>query len=333
MREGDAVLGRRKHEAMTQAGDLTSKSEALAEALRRRAWDGEAFARPAFLARLPTMLTEQETRMLAFLARALPLDGPILDLGCFVGGSTLALAQGVKTSPRPDRPIHSFDLFQLNEAIKHRFFYAQGLPFYPGEDGLALYRLLTAGVSDIAVPHKGDVLETLHAESPALAEPPALAFLDLCKSVAVTDHVTRTVFPRLRPGAFIVQQDFIYAYTPWAAYPLWALKDRVRLVGHTDRYSAVFRVEAPIMEADAETACLGEMAQQRLHEALLACLDAVHDWFPFQTQHDPLALARDLVRRYPRARDEWALMRAHRRETGADDRLAAWTALAPDIGA
>ena len=301
-------------------------SQDLDAAIASRAWD--MGSEPPFMAALPTMLTRQELRMLAFLARTLRGKGPILDLGCFVGGSTLALAHGVLSSPRPDRMIHSFDLFELNEAVKHRFLYSKGLPLFPGEDGLELFSILTASVASIVRPYKGDVAATLPAGMDALPEPPALVFLDLCKSPGLTDMITRTVFPRLEPGAIIVQQDFIYEFTPWATYPFWALTDRIECLGHCDRHSVVFRVREPISAEDAERACLGPSGSARL----LRCLEEVALWLPFATQRAVLADAARLLERHPQADDEWKLMTAARRDRGQHDRLAPWRALITGVG-
>jgi predicted O-methyltransferase YrrM len=111
--------------------------DSLTEAVRRKAWNSQNFHAPSFFERLPTMLTTEELRMLSFLARELPLDGVVLDLGCFVGGSTLALAHGIRNSSRPDRHIHSFDLFELNEAVKHRTSTAAACPSSQARTGFS----------------------------------------------------------------------------------------------------------------------------------------------------------------------------------------------------
>ncbi|MCB8837302.1 class I SAM-dependent methyltransferase [Aurantimonas sp. VKM B-3413] len=313
-------------EPKNQPSDRDESLRDLDAAIASRAWDAEH--EPDFMAALPTMLTRQELRMLAFLARHLRGSGPILDLGCFVGGSTLALAHGVLSSSRPDRMIHSFDLFELNEAVKHRFLYSKGLPLFPGEDGLELFSILTASAASIVRPYKGDVLETLPAGLQALSDPPALVFLDLCKSPGLTDMITRTVFPRLKPGAIIVQQDFIYEFTPWATYPFWVLKDRIDLLGHCDHHSVVFRVREPIPAADAERACLGSSGTARL----IRSLEEVAQWLPFATQRRVLADAARLLERHPQAHDEWTLMTAARRDRGQHDRLAPWRVLIAGVG-
>jgi hypothetical protein len=61
----------------------------------------------------PTTLARGELRMLHWLAREFDSDGDIVDAGCFLGGSTLALATGLKANPEssPERRIHTYDKF------------------------------------------------------------------------------------------------------------------------------------------------------------------------------------------------------------------------------
>jgi len=289
----------------------------LTDMVRNRLWRQGSY--PAVFDRLPTMLTTEELRMLSFLTKHLKDKGVVLDLGCFVGGSTFALAHGIGQSAMPSRQIHSFDLFELNEAMKYRYFYARGLPFFPRSNGLDLYGVITGAFKASLTAHPGDVVATLSAEWVA-SQPIALVFLDLCKSPEITDHVTRTVFGRLKPGTWIVQQDFIYEYTPWAIYPLWALRHAIEFVGSTERHSAIFRVTAPISPAEVE----GALVSGRDARTLADTIDAASHWFSEDSHRKTLAAARDLVLEYPQHRVEWDLMRADRARRGVDDPLQRW---------
>ena len=74
-------------------------------------------------------------------------------------------------------------------------------------------------------------------------------FVDACKSVPLIEHVLRSFFPALIPGAVLVDQDFRFAWTPYVnvicAYYL--LRDYLVPVTKTDQGSSVvFRVHKEI---------------------------------------------------------------------------------------
>jgi hypothetical protein len=289
----------------------------LEDMVRSRRWREGHY--PDVFERLPTMLTVEELQMLSFLAEHLEGEGAILDLGCFVGGSTFALAHGIGRSPARSRHIHSFDLFELNEATKYRYLYARGLPFFPRSNGLELYRVLTSSFADNLTAHPGDVLTTLSAEWVA-SRRIAMVFLDLCKSPEITDHITRTLLGVLQPGTWIVQQDFIYEFTPWAIHPFWALRHAIEFVGSTERHSVVFRVTAPISAVELESA----IVSGRDPEALAETIENASQWFSEESHRKTLAAARELVLAFPQLRTEWDLMRADRARRGVDDPLQRW---------
>src|SRR3954467_13500798 len=79
------------------------------ERCKRSAWHQEVFG-DELLGNAPTMLSHGERVMLHWLAREFPTDGHIIDAGCFLGGSTLPLASGLKLRGGAAK-IHSYDMF------------------------------------------------------------------------------------------------------------------------------------------------------------------------------------------------------------------------------
>src|SRR5437763_14459691 len=75
----------------------------------------ESTTLPAEITRVKTMLSAQELELLYTLARdRYSGRGEIVDGGAFLGGSTLALACGLRDNARvanKSRRIHSYDLF------------------------------------------------------------------------------------------------------------------------------------------------------------------------------------------------------------------------------
>ena len=143
------------------------------------------------------MLYEEERSLLYLLGREFEGIGQIVDAGCFLGGSTLALARGVAANSRRretrPRVIHSYDYFVLDDWTKvaHADLVAgveAGTSLRPTFD-----RLLGRYRSYVNV-HEGDVRDFEWDGSPI-----EVLFIDICKSWDINDHVTRRVFSPAGP--------------------------------------------------------------------------------------------------------------------------------------
>jgi hypothetical protein len=159
--------------------------------------------------RVTTMLSDSELKMLHWLARELPVgaDACIVDAGCFLGGSTAALASGLSLKPG-SAIIHSYDIFL---APNDR--YSQGLiggrP--PGTSVFDLYEANIRPFRDMIVPHIGDF-----TTAPLPQEKIGILFVDVAKSWELNERVIRGYFPKLIPGrSIVVQQDHNDHSCPW----------------------------------------------------------------------------------------------------------------------
>lgn len=95
--------------------------------LRARPWNSRHFIIPDHLPDYPTMMTGEEVRMLAYLARYACLPrGRVYDLGPFLGGSTYPLAWGVMQRGLPEAVV-SIDQFRASEKQKNALFTPKGL--------------------------------------------------------------------------------------------------------------------------------------------------------------------------------------------------------------
>lgn len=227
------------------------------------------------LQRFPTMLSPEEQRMLVYLAATLDFaQGTIVDLGPFLGGSTAALGHGLAMNPGARTEIHSFDLFNATHALKQKFLYSRGHPPYEPEDVYPLFQQLTAPYP--VVSRKTNILNV------TWDRPIALLFVDLCKSWKLNDHVTATFFPHLRPGAIVVQQDYMFSHNPWVCSTMYKLRDHVRYAGHTDYNSVLFEVVAT-PDAQALQAC---SRAGTTHDEILASFDwtagFLKDWLSIE---------------------------------------------------
>lgn len=218
------------------------------DAIRTRPWNSRRFALPGWTRTYPTMLTQEEMRMLAWVAQETPVDGAIVDLGAFLGGSSVSLALGAAKAVPPKR-VHSYDRFRLDEKVKFQFLYRKGHGFAEGEDALPVFHRFTRPVAGSIEVHQGDVREARWDGNPV-----AVLFVDLSKTKEINDHLLATFFPALVPGSVIVQQDFLFFRNPWLYPTMQKLEGSVEMLTHTDQNSVLFGVNRTPTPAELDAA-------------------------------------------------------------------------------
>lgn len=186
------------------------------------------------------MLMAREQQLLYCLARdEFRNEGLIVDAGCFLGGSTLALASGLRANPRfqaaPRRDvIHSYDLFTV-EPWTIGIYFPEGTPqamsFEP------VFRENISPFADLVAVHSGDV-----KQAPVPDASIEILFIDIAKHWETSDYVVRAFFPRLVPGrSLIIQQDYLYhVWTGWLPVTMEYFSDYFEIVDHTEQNSVVF---------------------------------------------------------------------------------------------
>ncbi|MEI4471304.1 hypothetical protein [Frigidibacter sp. MR17.24] len=204
---------------------MTDPAADPATLFARRPWR-DSPAPPAAALAVPTMLTDEEGRFYRWLtehwlARRFPEGGEVVDLGCFVGGSTARLAAGHAAAGRPGL-IHAYDFFTVSEGLKRQMLYPRGIARFKGEDMLSLSRRLLAPWEDRVTFHRGDLMRRRWPAD----EPVAALVIDAAKSVALADHIAAQFFPALQPGrSIVVQQDFLHRAQPWLPAQMELLAD------------------------------------------------------------------------------------------------------------
>jgi hypothetical protein len=141
--------------------------------------------------------------------------GEIVDLGCWLGASTIALATGLSQNPRvarKDRRIHAYDRFEwepwMQEFLPRRLRGVCRL----GASLLQEFHARTAPHASLVCTHAGDLAEaSAHGTAPV-----EFLFNDVSKSWSLTTRVMQLFYPRLVPGlSLVVEQDFAHYYTAW----------------------------------------------------------------------------------------------------------------------
>jgi SAM-dependent methyltransferase len=195
---------------------------------------------PAACASVPTMLVPDELRLLHHLAEDCYSGlGVIIDGGSFLGGSTVALADGVRRNPRrrrlgEEKVIHSFDRFEVEEWTRGLFFPESTLA---GASFRDQFEGNIAAYADLIEVHAGDVLDHEWKGGPI-----EILFIDMAKHWKTCDWVTWQFFPHLIPGrSIVVQQDYLYHHwVGWLHVTMEFYADYFEYVCDTDVNSVLF---------------------------------------------------------------------------------------------
>lgn len=231
---------------------------------------------------LPTMLAADEVALLYRLARDV-VDGwgAVVELGTFLGGSTVALGRGLQDGAvrrravqawADDAPrLHTYDLF-VQEAWPD-FGVAEG------ERVLPRWEATVAGVRDLVDVHPGPLRA---ADAPA--GPVELLFVDVVKQAPTITEVMHGFVARCVPGSVVVHQDLFHWGSPWVAVTVAALWDRLAYVGHAARSSGVLVVTDDVAElaravdwgalaVSAQLCLVDELAARFTHPTLRGTLE------------------------------------------------------------
>ncbi len=189
---------------------------------------------------VPTMITKSEAKCFFECARGpLPPGGTIVDLGCFMGSTSIALARGVIKSGRREE-VAAYDLFTWAEWMR-------GLQTYgiylPGDSFLPEARRYADFHGDGLIKLQQADLSQYQWDG----RPISLLLVDAMKSFEVAGQIARTFYPALLPGAIVIHQDFKHYYTSWIHLLQYRLRDRFQFLRNVpDGGTVAFTVTSPI---------------------------------------------------------------------------------------
>lgn len=205
------------------------------------------------------MLMADELRLLESLTEEYYRgDGLIVDAGCFLGGSTLALASGLRKNlarrrlPETKR-IHSFDLFRVEEWTRGIYFPVEI------EAGTSIREEFDRNISPYAPLveiHEGDITATSWC-----GEPIEILFVDVAKHWTVCDWITANFFQHLIPGrSILVQQDYLYHHwNGWLHVTMEHFADYFEMLCDTGSNSVVYRLTRPFPPGSLEEHLVADM--------------------------------------------------------------------------
>gem|GEM_PF-2248509 len=193
---------------------------------------------------VPGMITTPERDVLRQIGRQYSDAGSVIDGGCFLGASTLALAEGLLDSKAfaediPEPRIHSYDIGTLpkpkNPKAPTTKLY-DGFEYTFGESFVPEFEKNTARHAALIKMHEGDIREKHWS-----ALPIEICFLDICKSITIDTHVAQMFFCHfIADTTLLVQQDYFFHRLPWIKITLGVLSDHFEWLGRVES-SSIYR--------------------------------------------------------------------------------------------
>ena len=185
--------------------------------------------------------------------------GAIVDAGCFLGGSTVALASGLAANRRARRwglRVQTYDLFEMHPSF--RADYPELVADIEGDSIRPRFEEVVGSLLAHVDVHAGDIRDRRWTGGPV-----EVLFVDICKSWEINDHVVREFFPALIPGrGVVIQQDLIHEWLPYLTITMGLLADYFELVATVPWCSAVYLLTRAI-PASAIPARLDALAPER----------------------------------------------------------------------
>lgn len=139
--------------------------------------------------------------------------GAMVDLGCFVGSSTIALADGLRNNRKfPNAKVHAYDRFLWDQFLQ-TWWTKRGFPSpqISGDCFLPEFLRRTSPWKDQIIVHKQDLKFAQWDETPI-----EFLLIDAMKSPDLAETIARAFFPYLLPGCgFVAHQDFSHFFTSW----------------------------------------------------------------------------------------------------------------------
>ena len=142
----------------------------------------------------------------------------IVDLGCWLGSTTIFLAAGLREL-NDNGKVHAFDRF-IWEPWKHLYSSEQWCDYLPGESFLPETRRRMGDLKPWVNLVQAD-LTTYHWKG----GPVRLLLVDAMKSWQLTTSIAREFYPSLVKGSLVLHQDYLSYKHPWILVLQYRLRD------------------------------------------------------------------------------------------------------------
>jgi hypothetical protein len=199
------------------------------------------------------MSAEERQYLYDFATEEYTGQGAIVDLGCWLGASTTAIARGLQDNNDPklrNTTIHAFDIFEWEPSME---FMVKGTPlqhrFSSGDNFLEEYLNQIAPWKDQVQVYAGDLTQ-FQWDNGSIE----FLFVDAMKGWDLATSIVRAFFPDLIPGKSIVfHQDFSYYGTYWIHLVMYRLRSYFQPIKDIpNSWGLAFRYEKPIPAAELQ---------------------------------------------------------------------------------
>jgi hypothetical protein len=177
--------------------------------------------------------------------------GEVVDLGCWLGSTTIPLVRGLLENPRfvgSGRKVYAYDLFiwfdWMNSSIAGTELFGK---YVEGDPFVDEFEKRTASFSDSIETRAGDL--KLIGWNDGGVE---FLLIDAMKNFELASSIVRDFYPHLVAGTSLVfHQDFAHYFTPWVHLIQWKFRDHFEFVEDIPRStSVVFKCTRRISEID-----------------------------------------------------------------------------------
>ncbi|MDY6782545.1 MAG: glycosyltransferase [Cyanobacteriota bacterium] len=170
--------------------------------------------------------------------------GEIVELGCWLGSSTISLARGLELNGSVNNKaehIHAYDLFiWFFDSNMEKSVIGTSLEgkYQDGDSFLDEYLRRIAPWKHLVRVRPGDLTQIGWDRSPI-----ELLFVDAMKSWELTNSIFKNFFPYLVPGfSLVVHQDFAHFYASWIHLMMYRFREYLVPIEHPFIWSSrVFR--------------------------------------------------------------------------------------------
>ncbi|WP_155616948.1 hypothetical protein [Xanthomonas translucens] len=215
-------------------------------------------------------VTPKERNLYRRVAQGYTGAGRVVDAGCFAGGTTTALCEGIEGSHEAP-PVIAIDRFIVADPYIAAYFAQSGMDIRMGDSFLPIFLSNIKQHLDLVEVRAGDIFSISRIDQPI-----EILSIDIAKSASINSYLIARWFPLLVPGASkLIHQDFYAPSQPWLAASMALLIEYFRILEPKVGESACFQLDRPIPASAIQTAAsldwrttAGVNAFEQLEEAL-----------------------------------------------------------------